>query len=93
MRVHAHTHTHTHTTLSGSARYNVANDEVLLQHNTLLRYTTRPRAPKVPLPGLPGYGPVHNIVPLYESVEEGHTDDALPYEEPTGTLIINQVQC
>ena len=85
------TYIHTHT-LSGSVRYNATNEEVQLamEHNTLLRNTTRPRAPKVPLPGLPADGPVHNITPLYESVE-GHTDDALPYEEPTGTLVISQV--
>ena len=63
-----------------------------MEHNTLLRYTTRPRAPKVPLPGIPGSGPVHNIAPLYESVEGDHAEDGLPYEEPTGTLIINQVR-
>ena len=91
MLIDPHMHIHTHT-LSGSARYNTTNDEVQLEHNTLLRYTTRLRAPKVPLPGLPGNGPVHNIAPLYESVEEGRADDALPYEEPTGTLTINQVQ-
>ena len=44
--------------------------------------------PPLPFGGPPG--PVHNIVPLYESVEEGH-NDGLPYEEPTGTLIINEV--
>ena len=85
---HMYTHTHTHTHVSGFARYNVANDEIQLQHNTLLRYTTRVRAPKEPLPGVTGNGPVHNIAPLYESVEEDHADDALPYEEPTGTLTI-----
>ena len=75
-------------TLSGSARYNVTSGEVLLQHNTLLRYTTKPRAP-MELSGLPG--PIHNMVPLYESIEEGH-HEGLPYEEPTSMIIINEVK-
>ena len=44
--------------------------------------------PPLPFGGPPG--PAHNITPLYESVEEGH-NEGLPYEEPTGTVIINEV--
>ena len=67
----------------------MANGEVdmSIQHSTLRRYIA---APKMGLPDVPnGHGVVHNIAPLYDSLDEDGVQVG-QYEEPI--VLINTVR-
>ena len=78
---------HSHFIHTGAARYTVNEGvELNIQHDTLRRYIT---APKMRLPDVPtGHGPVHNITPLYDSMDEDGIQ-AAHYDTPV--VIVNPV--
>ena len=65
-----------------SARYTVANGNIQVNHDSLLRYITRHQRSMYSSDA--GNGIIHNIPPLYE--KDGIDSEAAPYEVPVVTI-------